>query len=611
MTTIESIKVDRRKKRFLKFGFFGMICFIISYLTLYFDPLQMIADDMLSIREGTYAFKLFKTPPLDVFVSVYVFNITNGDRFLSGLDDKLDVEELGPYVYREVLTHRNLTFNDNDTLSYIPHREVIFMPDKSIGDPNDHIITALNIPMLGLSTLAHDLSFFAALAVSTLVKTTSSNPLLQLTVKDYLWGYDDPLISLASTVVPTIIPFKKLGLLDRMFDDGVNIVTINLPKRVKKLRELERIAEESRTAKLVQDEETTTVNSGLRNIFSILGDNEYNDGTPKTIHAEEPKEMFSPLIRDYSIDMWNGSPGLHHWGWTNNEDDAPTQNTGCNTLRGNYDGTLFPRNISKNEVFKYYRKCFCRTLPIEFTHEGMLDGVEAYWFKLADHAFESKYDDPETACFCKKKQCMKKGLGNITPCYWNIPVAVSLPHFYNADPSLLKGVNGLTPDEEKHGSIIALQPNLGIPMKVRSPIQINLVMGGTRFNSRIEKFQNTVLPLIWAEIRVDRLSDELIFLLQMLFIYMPPVQAGFAYLLGVIGLSLFAMAILTYVYTTPNDTDHLYTNNNTFSSCSGSLSIKRDIRYSAVRIFPLIGKEMEKYYDKDDDRLARRELVHY
>lgn len=63
-------------------------------------------------------------------------------------------------------------------------------------------------------------------------------------------------------------------------------------------------------------------------------------------------------------------------------------------------------------------------------------------------------------------------------------------------------------------------------MKVRSPIQINLVMGGTKFNSRIEKFQNTVFPLIWAEIRVDKLSDELILLLQMLFVYVPPIQAG-------------------------------------------------------------------------------------
>lgn len=63
-------------------------------------------------------------------------------------------------------------------------------------------------------------------------------------------------------------------------------------------------------------------------------------------------------------------------------------------------------------------------------------------------------------------------------------------------------------------------------MKVRSPIQINLVMGGTKFNSRIERFKNTVFPLIWAEIRVDKLSDELILLLQMLFVYVPPIQTG-------------------------------------------------------------------------------------
>lgn len=298
---------------------------------------------MLSIREGTYAFNLFKKPPLDVFISVYVFNITNGERFLSGEDAKLAVEELGPYVYREILTHRNLTFNENGTLSYIPHREVVFLPEKSIGDPSEHIITALNIPMLvrytsvfslvlhninlnpfifkGLSTLAHDLSFFAALAVSTLVKTTSSDPLLQLTVKDYLWGYDDPLISLASTFVPTIIPFKKLGLLDRMFDDGVNVVTINLPERVKKLREIERLAEEAKKVNVGQNTTTTTNDTILNEIFSVF-DNENSNGPPEVQEATS-SELYNPLIRDYSIDMWNGSPGLHHWGWTNDKDDAP------------------------------------------------------------------------------------------------------------------------------------------------------------------------------------------------------------------------------------------------------------------------------------------------
>lgn len=156
-----------------------------------------------------------------IFCSVYVWNVTNSERFLAGVDSKLNFTEVGPYVYREVLENRNTTFNANGTLSYIPHRSTEFIREKSVGNPFDDIIIALNVPMLGLSTLASDLSFFAALAVGTLVKTTSSQPFLPLTVQDFLWGYDDTLVSLASTIVPNIIPFKKFGLLDRMFD-GTN-----------------------------------------------------------------------------------------------------------------------------------------------------------------------------------------------------------------------------------------------------------------------------------------------------------------------------------------------------------------------------------------------------
>lgn len=40
----------------------------------------------------------------------------------------------------------------------------------------------------------------------------------------------------------------------------------------------------------------------------------------------------------------------------------------------------------------------------------------------------------------------------------DIPAAVSYPHFYRSDPSLLAGVEGLNPDPEKHGSEVVLQP---------------------------------------------------------------------------------------------------------------------------------------------------------
>lgn len=69
-------------------------------------------------------------------------------------------------------------------------------------------------------------------------------------------------------------------------------------------------------------------------------------------------------IRDYSLETWNGSKGLEHWGFNS----SSKSNKPCNTLRGAYDGILFPRNISKSEVFNFYRKAFCRTLPIKYSH---------------------------------------------------------------------------------------------------------------------------------------------------------------------------------------------------------------------------------------------------
>lgn len=95
------------------------------------------------------------------------------------------------------------------------------------------------------------------------------------------------------------------------------------------------------------------------------------------------------------------------------------RNTACNTLRGAYDGTIFPQNITKDEQFRLYRKAFCRTLPIRFDHAGTLEELNAYFFKLDENAFNSDIDDPQSSCFCENKKCLKKGLGNITPCYYS------------------------------------------------------------------------------------------------------------------------------------------------------------------------------------------------
>lgn len=130
----------------------------------------------------------------------------------------------------------------------------------------------------------------------------------------------------------------------------------------------------------------------------------------------------------------------------------------------------------------------------------------------------------------------------------DIPTAVSYPHFYRSDPTLLAAVDGLSPDAEKHSSEIVLQPQLGVPMRVHSRVQINLLMDGTKFNSQVRPYENLVLPIVWMEIAVERLTPGLIVLLHMLFDVLPYVQAGCVFMLCIFGVSMFTAAALTYFW---------------------------------------------------------------
>jgi scavenger receptor class B, member 1 len=117
---------------------------------------------------------------------------------------------------REYLVNINATFHDNGTLSFVPSRRCVFLPERSVGDPTKDIVTIPNLVLLAASTASAKLNSFAALGVSTLVKSLNAQPLINLTVSDFMWGYDDNLVKLANNLVPNIITFDRLGVLDRV-----------------------------------------------------------------------------------------------------------------------------------------------------------------------------------------------------------------------------------------------------------------------------------------------------------------------------------------------------------------------------------------------------------
>ncbi|EZA62097.1 hypothetical protein DMN91_007879 [Ooceraea biroi] len=521
-------------KKYIILFMVGVVCSSLTYVIYVVDPVNMIVEYNLQMTPHSMLFSVWKKPPLDIYLNVYIFNITNPVEFLSG-KEKLKVEEIGPYVYQEFIENNNVTFNDNGTLTYIPKRSVIFLPELSISDPKKDMVRVPNVPVLGVLSALQDAGFLVNYPLIQLANMMNAKPILNISVYDYLWGYEDSLVKLAGGLVPNFINFQKFGLLDRMYDEGENIVTIILRKNA---------------------------------------------------------NMTDEKGRYLSIDKYNGSPGLSQWGYGEEEGNEMQERTSvCNKIQGATEGIIFPSHVNKQAVFRVFRKAFCRALPIKFKKEVLTqEGLPGYLYTLADDFADPPDQNPDNECYCRKmKTCLKKGLSNLTPCYYNIPVAVSLPHFLDADPSLLEDVVGLQPDPEKHASYAILQQTFGVPIYVRSRMQTNLIVQHLRYSPKMAAFSGITVPLFWFDMNTPSLPTNLYIILKLTLQILPVAQTVFMYLLGIISITLIIISLISIVWTLKRQEQHDQETIKTVDNPDMRIPLYNG-QYTAIKILPTIKK---------------------
>ena len=85
-------------------------------------------------------------PEVTVYRKYYLFDVVNAAAAARG-DERPRLVERGPFVYREVLEKRNVTFPDDETIQYLAMSRLYFEPDLSNGSLNDQI-TFINLPAL-------------------------------------------------------------------------------------------------------------------------------------------------------------------------------------------------------------------------------------------------------------------------------------------------------------------------------------------------------------------------------------------------------------------------------------------------------------------------------
>ncbi|XP_055707249.1 scavenger receptor class B member 1 isoform X1 [Phlebotomus papatasi] len=174
---------------------------------------RLVIDHQVALRPGGQSFGWWSKPPVEPFIRLYVYNVTNADEFLNN-GSKPILDELGPYVYLQKWEKVDIVENDNGTLSFNAKRVYIFNEELSGGSEDDVVIVP-NIPMLSATSQSKHAARFLRLAMASIMDILKIKPFVEVSVGQLLWGYEDPLLKLAKDVVPKEqkLPYEEFGLM--------------------------------------------------------------------------------------------------------------------------------------------------------------------------------------------------------------------------------------------------------------------------------------------------------------------------------------------------------------------------------------------------------------
>jgi scavenger receptor class B protein 1 len=77
-----------------------VIFLVWGLATLVWTPFHVFMIERLRMTPGFPPYEWWKNPPDEVLIRAYVFNVTNVEEFLNNTDTKLNMEEIGPIVFR-------------------------------------------------------------------------------------------------------------------------------------------------------------------------------------------------------------------------------------------------------------------------------------------------------------------------------------------------------------------------------------------------------------------------------------------------------------------------------------------------------------------------------
>lgn len=61
-----------------------------------------------------------------------------------------------------------------------------------------------------------DASFFTKFAFNLMYRNVKSEAIVSTSIKDFLWNFSDPILDVAQSIAPSMVPTKNMGILTRV-----------------------------------------------------------------------------------------------------------------------------------------------------------------------------------------------------------------------------------------------------------------------------------------------------------------------------------------------------------------------------------------------------------
>ncbi|PAA54189.1 hypothetical protein BOX15_Mlig005065g1, partial [Macrostomum lignano] len=184
------------------FGF-ALICLSITVAVAFPVVFRNLIATMLPIANGSVTYSTWESPSdsTPIYMQFWLFNLTNGVEFLNGA--KPAVEQIGPFTYEEQRNKGNITAYSNSTIAYKEYRSFHFRPDLSCC-PEETELSIANLAYFTLTNMLRYSSSVLQLLADDLFKSTHNPPVMHRSVKEILWGYDDPTLKFGADIAKIV-----------------------------------------------------------------------------------------------------------------------------------------------------------------------------------------------------------------------------------------------------------------------------------------------------------------------------------------------------------------------------------------------------------------------